>query len=52
MNYLKSKLSDKPRISKRFFKKRKKYTLKSMNTNRIHTINWFDDESNKYNIKV
>jgi len=52
MNYLKSKLSDKPRISKQSFKKSKIKMVKSLNANTNHTINGFDDESNKYNSKI
>jgi len=52
MNYLKSKLSDKPRISKQSFKKSKIKMVKSQYANTIHTINGFDDESNKYNSKI
>ena len=52
MNYLKSKLSDKPRISKQSFKKSKIKMVKSQYANTIHTVNGFDDESNKYNSKV
>jgi len=52
MNYLKSKLSDKPRISKQSFKKSKIKMVKSQYANTIHTINGLDDESNNYNSKI
>ena len=54
MNYLKLKMSDKPRISKQSVERRKENMLRSMNTNTIHTLNEIDDESNndRFNVRI
>ena len=48
MNHLKSKLSEKPRISKQSVKRREK----NMKQNAIYTFNEIDDKSHKDNFKV